>query len=128
MNKLLIGLLVVAAGAGVYFFLLKKKKLADKPETKKEWIIGSWNAQNEVDSNGLSGRFEFRTDGLVLRAVNDSSKADTTYYSWTKTGALMFKNTAEDSTGKEYPVISLTTDSLRVKTGDSSTVLLTKLK
>lgn len=130
MNKLLIGLLVVAAGAGAFLLLRKKKNVSVSNEIKKEWIIGIWktDAVMATDSNFSKYRFDFQKDGNIVRSLNDSAKADTSHYEWSKNNELVWKERTGDSIGKIYLVTKLTQDSLQVQAADSSTVLFTKLK
>jgi len=135
MNKLIIGLLVVAAGAGIFLLLRKKKETTTANEIKKEWIVGKWNpivigpdAVLENDSNFSKYQFDFQKDGNVVKSLNDSVKADTTYYEWNKNNELIWKEKASDSTGKVYVVNKLTSESLQMQATDSSTIQFTKLK
>ena len=129
MNKLIIGLLIIAAGAGIFLLLRKKKHTTVSNEIKKEWIVGKWKSDAVManDSNFSKYQFDFQKDGNVVRSLNDSVKADTTYYEWNKANELVWKEKASDSTGKVYLVTKLTRDSLQVQGTDSSTVLFTKV-
>jgi hypothetical protein len=130
MNKLLIGLLIVAAGTGAFFLLRKKKQEPVTTELKKEWIIGQWKSDAIVDndSNFNKYRFDFQSNGSLLRSLNDSTGADTVYYEWSKTSELVWKEKATDSVGKNFTVLQLTPDSLQVQGKDSVKILFTKLK
>jgi hypothetical protein len=130
MNKLIIGLLVVAAGAGIFFFLRKKKETTTDNSITKEWIVGKWKSDAIManDSNFSKYQFDFQKDGNIVRSLNDSAKADTSHYEWNKASELVWKEKANDSTGKVYVVTILTQDSLQVQATDSSTVLFTKVK
>ena len=127
MNKLFIGLLIVAAGAGVFFFLRKKKNTTTN-DIKKEWILGKWKADAGKDSAFSSYSYDFLKDGNVVRSLNDSAKADTSHYEWNKANELVWKEKASDSTAKIFSVIKLTQDSLQVQSKDSATILFTKSK
>ena len=127
MNKLFIGLLIVAAGTGV-FFLLRKKKNTTTNEIKKEWLVGKWKADAGKDSAFSSYRYDFLKDGNILRSLNDSAKADTSHYEWNKANELVWKEKASDSSGKTFAVVKLTQDSLQVRAADSSIVLFIKTK
>ena len=127
MNKLFIGLLIVAAGTGV-FFLLRKKKNTTTNEIKKEWLVGKWKADAGKDSAFSSYRYDFLKDGNILRSLNDSAKADTSHYEWNKANELVWKEKASDSSGKPFAVVKLTQDSLQVRAADSSIVLFIKTK
>jgi hypothetical protein len=128
MNKLFIGLLIVAAGAGVFFFLRKQKNTSTNNDIKKEWIIGKWKADAGKDSVFSNYNYDFLKDGDILRSLNDSAKADTSHYEWNKANELVWKENAGDSTGKIFAVLKLTQDSLQVQSKDSVTVLFIKLK
>lgn len=128
MNKLFIGLLIVAAGAGVYFFVLKKKKSTTTDPINKEWVIGKWKANAANDSAFSQYRYDFLKDGNIVRSLNDSAKADTSHYEWSKNNELVWKETAADSVGKVFAVVKLTQDSLQVQAKDSSVILFTKMK
>ncbi len=128
MNKLFIGLLIVAAGAGAFFLLRKKKNSTTSNDIKKEWIVGKWKADAGKASTFSSYRYDFLKDGNIIRSLNDSAKADTSHYEWSKDNALIWKENADDSTGKILSVLKLTQDSLQVQAADSSTVLFIKLK
>lgn len=137
MNKLLIALLIVAAGAGTFLLLRKKKNATVTNDIKKEWIVGKWetNAVVANDSNFGKFQFDFQQNGTIIRSLNDSVKADTIHFEWNKANELVWskwtpleKEKANDSTGKIYKVTKLTPDSLQVQALDSSTVLFTKVK
>ncbi len=137
MNKLLIGLLIVAAGTGAFFLLRKKNEATATTDLKKEWIIGQWktDAVMDKDSNFSKYRFDFQKDGQLLRSLNDSAAADTAQYEWSKTNELVWsawtpseKEKAADSIGKNFAVVKLTQDSLQVRGNDSVIILFTKLK
>lgn len=128
MNKLFIGLLIVAAGAGAFFLLRKKKSTTTTSDIKKEWIVGKWKADAGKDFVFSSYSYYFLKDGNIVRSLNDSAKADTSHYEWNKNNALVWKQNASDSTGKIFSVLKLTQDSLQVQAADSSTVLFIKVK
>jgi hypothetical protein len=127
MNKLFIGLLIVAAGAGV-FLLLRKKKTTTTNGIKKEWIVGKWKADAGKDSAFSKYSYDFLKDGNILRSLNDSAKADTSYYEWNKANELVWKEKASDSTGKVFSIVKLTQDSLQVQSKDSTSILFTKAR
>ena len=131
MNKLIIGLLIIAAGAGVYFLLSKKKNSTEAANIKKELIIGTWKVESyqpATDSLQPKYSYDFQKDGMAVRSVNDSLKTDTVKYEWKKTGQLVIKESMADSTGKVYNIEKLTKDSLQIIGADSVVVSLTKLK
>lgn len=128
MNKLFIGLLIVAAGAGIFFVLRKKKSTSTTTKINKEWIIGKWNADAGKDSAFSQYRYDFLNDGNIVRSLNDSAKADTAHYEWNKKNELLWKEKAGDSTGKIFSVLKLTQDSLQMQSQDSATILFVKMK
>ncbi|HEY6063499.1 MAG TPA: hypothetical protein VIV35_07815, partial [Chitinophagaceae bacterium] len=99
MNKLFIGLLIVAAGAGAFFLLRKKKNSTTTNDIKKEWIVGKWKADAGKDSAFSNYSYDFLKDGNMVRSLNDSAKADTSHYEWNRNNALIWKDKASDSTG-----------------------------
>ncbi|MGB5028631.1 MAG: hypothetical protein WBO38_09010, partial [Chitinophagaceae bacterium] len=72
MNKLIIGLLIIAAGAGVYF-LLSKNNSTETAVIKKELIIGTWKIESyqpATDSLQPKYSYDFQKDGMAVRSVN----------------------------------------------------------
>ena len=131
MNKLLIGLLIVAAGAGVFFLLSKKKNETAVAAINKELLIGKWKTASSLSAkNSVQPiyQYNFLKDGNIIKSLNDSAKTDTSYYKWSKTNELVWKENASDSIGNIYAVVKLTTDSLQMQAKDSSTFLFTKMK
>lgn len=128
MNKLFIGLLIVAAGAGVFILLRNKKKPAAANQINKEWIIGKWKADAGKDAPFSQYSYYFLEDGKIVRSLNDSARADTSHYEWNKKNELLWKENVSDSAGKTFSVVKLTKDSLQVLGADSSTILFTKSK
>ena len=138
MNKLLIGLLIVAVGAAVLIYF--NRKAGNKPtqdSLTKEWIIGKWKEDKQPgnDSNFITYNYHFLKDGKLLRSLNDATKADTLHYEWSKNNDLVWsewtpsqKEKATDSTGKSYAVIKLTQDSLQMLSMDSVFILFIKTK
>lgn len=131
MKNLFIGLLIIAAGAGI-FFLLKKKKATSEPviTIKKEFIIGKWktDAQPRNDSTFKDYQYEFSKEGNIIRSLNDSAVADSSFYAWDKDNNLEWKKNATDTTGVLYKVVQLTSDSLQLLSKDSSIIRFTRLK
>lgn len=128
MKNVLIGLLIVAAGTGIFFLLRNKKKPAAKNKINKELIIGKWKADAGKDSAFSQYSYGFLEDGNIVRSLNDSTKADTSHYEWNKDNELVWKEKAGDSTSKVFAVIKLTQDSLNLQSKDSASILFTKLK
>src|SRR5450432_3927943 len=105
MNKLFIGLLIIAAGAGAFFFLRKKNDPANNNDMKKEWIVGKWKIDSlQAGKDSVFGKFsyDFQKDGNILRSLNDSAKADTSFYEWSKKNELVWKEKAGDSTSNIF--------------------------
>ncbi|MEQ1678730.1 MAG: hypothetical protein ABL876_18685 [Chitinophagaceae bacterium] len=131
MKKLLIGLLVVAAGAGAFFFFNKKKN-NNTASINKEFIIGKWKpAANQpvIDTIQPLYQFDFQKDGIAMRSLSDSAKADTAHYEWNKANELVVKEKATDTTGATYVVVRLTADTLQLQSkGNNVNMLLTKAK
>ena len=130
MKKLFIGLLVVAAGGATFFLLSKKKNTTAIANINKELIIGKWKTDAIManDSGFNKYSYSFQKEGVVLRSISDSVKADTSHYELNEINELVLKEKASDSTGKTYSVVKLTQDSLQVQSKDSVTVLFTKAK
>jgi len=130
MNKLIIGLLILAAGSAAYFFIYKKNTTGNADNINKEWIVGKWKTDAVIagDSNFNKYHFEFNKDGFILRSIPDSAEIDTTSYEWSKTNELIWKDKISDSTGKIFRLTKLTRDSLQVQTKDSTSILFTRLK
>ena len=131
MNKLFIGLLIVAAGAGVYFLLNKKKNETEVTTIHKEWIVGKWKAvaeQPAKDSAQPVYQYEFQKAGIVLHSLNDSATVDTTHYEWSKANELVWKQNATDSIAEIFSIVLLTKDSLQIQAKDSVTTLFIKAK
>ena len=128
MKKLFIGLLVVAAGTGVFFLLNKKKHPQAIASLSKELIIGKWKTDAVIANDSAFNKlhYNFEKEGLLI--ISDSIEADSTHYEWSKTNNLVWKDKATDSSGVSYTVLTLTTDSLRVQSKDSNIILFTKVK
>lgn len=146
MKKVFIGLLIVAAGAGIYYLLQNKKtKIADPIE--KELLVGTWkidsfyvSSKDSVpdviagsllkDSSFRRHRYDFQNGGTFLQTVNDSAKVktDTSYYEWGKKNELLIKEAVKDSVGEQYTISKLSKDSLILQSKDSAVFVFTKLK
>lgn len=132
MNKLFIGLLILAAGAGVFYYF--NQRTCNKPpqdSISKELLIGKWKAvaeQAAKDSAQPVYQYEFQQAGTILRSLNDSAIADTSQYEWSNNNELVWKETPADSVGKIYAVVLLTKDSLQLLSKDSTTALFIKGK
>jgi hypothetical protein len=139
MNKLLIGLLIIAAGAGIYFYLRTKENTHSSNTINKDLLPGKWkiaalDVKNDsigglftgimalVDTNTVKYEYEFSGNGNILRSLGDSSVADTSMYKWEK-DALLWKEDSSDTTGTLLHVVILTRDSLYLVDADSTAVL-----
>src|SRR5688572_13050067 len=139
MNKLLIGLLVLAAGAGIYFYLRTKENTHSDISINKELIHGKWkiaalDVNNDsanglftgimalVDTNTMKYVYEFTANGNILRSIGNSAVADTSMYEWQK-DALLWKEDRSDTTGTLLHIAKLNIDSLYLFDTDSSTFL-----
>lgn len=127
MNKLLIGLLVVAAGVGIFFLTRAKKENPVSTELTKELLIGKWTPAAN-DSGAGQFQYEFQDKGQLVRSAGDSIKADTSHYAWNKNNELVWKQDGTDSVGKSFTVLKLSADSLEVKAQDSVITLFTRVK
>ncbi|MBL7724940.1 MAG: hypothetical protein JNK27_12365 [Chitinophagaceae bacterium] len=131
MNKLIIGLLIIAAGAGAYFLLKNKKNTTETVSINKEFIIGKWKTASIEplkDSAQPKFYYEFQKDGIAYRTISDTTKADTVSYAWKESSGIILKDKAADTTGILLAVVTLTADSMKVKTSDNSEILFIKLK
>src|SRR5687767_13739280 len=125
MNKLFIGLLIVAAGAGVFFILSKKKYKPVADKMNKEWIIGKWQTifvESLKDSAEKDYRFEFQPEGLTLRSKSDAREADSTHYAWTENDELMNRENPSDTVGARFTVLKLSTHKTNVKREEQTSI------
>lgn len=144
MKKFFIGLLVLAAGASLYF-LLQEDQLFTRKNIHKESLIGKWkldSIQLPEDSNdaflvsrmGLADpyvknrRYEFTRGGAISISLEDSATSDSAWYSWTKKGRLNWKTFSADTTGNLFNVSLLNSDSLILLAQDSVSLQFTKVK
>jgi hypothetical protein len=135
MNKLFIGLLIVAAGAGVFFLLRKKKNSIVTNTINKEWIIGKWKVDSlqfpkddtisdlersglALDTNYKKYTYAFTTDGYVLRSFPEILKTDTSYYKWTDTARLRWSRAANDTITTPLKVMRLDKTTLVLDPGN----------
>jgi hypothetical protein len=128
MKKIIIGLLIIAAGTAVFFLFRNNKNIAVTNEFPKDSILGKWKPGEGNDSNFSKFQFDFQKNGNVIRSLNDSAKADTSFYEWNKANQLIWNEKSGDSTGKVYQVTKLTKDSLQIQGADSSIVLYIRMK
>ncbi|MCX6317315.1 MAG: hypothetical protein NTW29_08490 [Bacteroidetes bacterium] len=132
MKKVFIALLVVAAAGTAYFLYTRKTTTTGTVAVNKELLTGKWKSANTIpvaDTTTPLYQYEFRQDGLLLRTVSDTAKADTMHYTWDKSNALVWKQQATDTAGTVYNVVQLTSDSLALKAASPVTELsLTRVK
>ena len=132
MNKLFIGLLIVAAGAGIFYYFNQRTCYKPPQNTlSKELLVGKWKAVIEQPAGDFAEpiyQYEFQQAGTVLRSFQDSAIADTSHYEWSTNNELVWKKNSADSVGKFYAVVQLTKDSLQLQSEDSITALFIKAK
>lgn len=128
MKKIFIGLLVVAAGTGVFFLLRKKKNAPGANKISKELIVGIWQQAGPVDSGQVHYLYQFLEGGFLLKSASDSAKADTARYEWNKTEQLVWKDGKTDSAGKIFTVLKLSRDTLQLQSKDQVTALFIRAK
>lgn len=130
MNKLFIGLLVIAVAGGAFFLLKKKKDTPVANTINKEWIIGKWKTDSYQPQDSAQPKFffDFQKDGIAVRSISDTVKADTISYAWRDAAQLIIKTNVTDSAGTLLTVSKLTQDSLQLQGSDSVVILLTKVK
>ena len=127
MKKLIIGLLVVAAGGATFFLLSQKREPGNIATINKELIIGKWKPampQPVADATQPHYQYEFQKDGIALRSLNDTVKADTTHYRWNAKNELVIRENTSDTTGKTFTVVQLTGDSLQLQAEKNAVSLL----
>lgn len=118
MKKIIIGLLVIAAGATAYYLYTQKKTTDPATEKKQEMLLGKWKTSSKLsgpDSLLSAFQYEFRKDGIGFIHDSTTAKSDSFYYEWNKTGDLVVKGNVKDSTAEIFSVLQLNHDSLRVK-------------
>ena len=74
MKKLIIGLLIVAAGAGTYMYF-QNKKTSEKPGADHALIIGYWKADtlhSAKDNAFRTHSFQFADSSTLILTGNDS--------------------------------------------------------
>ncbi|HEX6191098.1 MAG TPA: hypothetical protein VFZ42_01985 [Chitinophagaceae bacterium] len=144
MNKLIIGLLLIAATAGTFYVLQKKRSNVTNDYVKKELILGKWKIKSYdavedsshsllvgimalVDSNTFKYTYEFTKDKKVLRLLGDSVSIDTSEFDW-QNDLLLWKEDRQDTTGELLLVKKLDKDSLRLMSDDSTQIIFTREK
>jgi len=145
MKKLFIGLLIVAAGAAIFFLLPKKDKPIPANNFQREQIIGKWKLDSlhflseskdklmpgimgMVDSNLVKYQYEFTKDGSIAFSLGDSIIKDSSRYEWDKERQLIWKEHPGDTSGNIFKVSLLNNDSLTLQSNDSSFLSFTKVR
>ena len=130
MKKIIIGLLVIAAGAAAYYLYSKNETTGSGNEKQQALILGKWELISTTggnDSLAKKYQYEFIQHGIALIRDSATATADSSIYVWSKAGELQFKENAADSTADTFVVLKLNTDSLQVRNKDSITYLFTRL-
>jgi hypothetical protein len=145
MKKLFIGLLIVAAGAAIFFLIQKKQKPVTANNFQHEQIIGKWKLDSlrflkdstdnflvgimgMVDPNLMKYQYEFTKDGSIAFSLGDSLIKDSSGYEWDKENQLVWKEHPADTSGDFFKVSLLNNDSLTLQSKDSTILLFTKAK
>jgi len=144
MKKVFIGLLIVAAGAGIFFLFQKKNKPA-KGYVQKDLIIGKWkldslyslkdsgsnvmpDVMELVDPHLKKYEYEFTKGGAVGLWLKDSLTKDSIRYEWIKEDQFAWKEYPANKTIEVFDVSVLNRDSLSMQSKDSAILLFTKAK
>jgi hypothetical protein len=141
MKKLFIGLLIIAAGAGIFYFLQQDKKKPDN-RIEKELLVGKWkidsiyNVSKDTswpywivafkDSALHQYHFDFQKEGGIVQSREGSVAADTSYFEWKK-NELLIKDAAKDSSGESFAINRLVKDTLILQSKDSALFVLTRV-
>jgi hypothetical protein len=135
MKKVFIGLLIVAAGAAIFFLLQKKNKPA-KSYIQKDLIIGKWKLDllyNLKDSSSTlmadatklgelrlkKYEYEFTKEGAVKLWLRDSLTKDSTRYEWINDDQFRIKKYPAERATEIFKVSLLNNDSLSLRSNDS---------
>ena len=144
MKKVFIGLLIVAAGAGIFFLFQKKNKPA-KGYVQKDLIIGKWkldslyslkdsgsnvmpDVMELVDPHLKKYEYEFTKGGAVGLWLKDSLTKDSIRYEWIKEDQFAWKEYPANKTIEVFDVSVLNRDNLSIQSKDSVILLFTKAK
>jgi len=145
MKKIFIGLLIVAAGAAIYFLLKKTNNPLAHTNTYKEQIIGKWKLDSLLlpsDSSsdflvGIMGlvdphlkkyEYEFTREGAISLSLGDSLTKDSLRYVWNDKNQLQWKEYPADTAGTIFAVPTLNKDSLLLRSDDSTTLVFKRTK
>ncbi|MEP7372857.1 MAG: hypothetical protein ABI675_05665 [Chitinophagaceae bacterium] len=145
MKKLFIGLLIIAAGAAIFFLLEKKDKPISANNFQQQQIIGKWkpdslhfvNDSNKklvpgimsmADSHLRKYQYEFTKEGSIAFSLRDSIIKDSAHYEWDKENQLVWKDNTADTLGDIFKVSRLNNDGLAPQSKDSFVLLFPKVK
>jgi hypothetical protein len=140
MKKVFFGLLIIAAGAGIFLYLRQQKK---QSTIEQSLIIGDWkldslafkkdsgglqpNVLLFLDSNLLKYHYEFTKNNSILISLQDSLTSDSTRYYWAAKNELVWKDDPS-AAGDSLLVTILSKDSLVLLGRDSTAFYFTKNK
>lgn len=130
MKKIIIGLLVIAAGAAAYFLYIKNETTGNGDQKQQSLLLGKWGLISTTGANDSLAKkyqYEFMQNGIALIRDSATATADSSFYVWNKTGELQFKENAADSTADTFVVLKLNADSLQVRNTDSVVYLFSRL-
>ena len=137
MNKLFIGLLILAAGAGVFFFL-RKQNQKETIMFNKEWMVGKWKLDSIVhkdpaknhnlipDADLKSFQYNFIGDSSLLQITGDSGSVVRLHYQWKNENKLMVTDNVTDTVGDVFTITQLTNDKMIVLSADSMLLFFMK--
>jgi hypothetical protein len=145
MKKIFIGLLIVAAGAAIFFLLKKTNKPVITSHIQQQQIIGKWKLDSLmlpndstsdflVDIMGLVDphlkkyEYEFTKDGAISLSLDDSLTKDSLRYVWNDKGQLLWKEYPIDTVGTVFDIPTLNQDSLLLRSDDSTTLVFKRIK
>lgn len=145
MKKVFIGLLIVAAGAAIYFLLQKKKEPIIHQSINKEHLMGKWKLDSlllpkDSDTGFISGilkaidpklskyQYEFNQNGTISLLQADSLTKDSMQYVWTNNDQLVWKEEPADTSEKTFSISALNKDSLLLLSDDSTLLLFKRVK
>ncbi len=125
MKIILITLLLVAAGTGIWFFLANKNKINKPTPQPMLQLAGNWETVGK-DSANNNERFRFTADSLLFHTTTDSLPADTFHYQL-RDAQLVLTHGNGDSSVNYLSILLATADTLQLKTADSSILLLHRI-
>ena len=130
MKNVWIGLLIAAAGTGIFFLLRNGKRSGPKGSIDIEQVLGQWKTdiKSPGDTVSRTVRYAFEKDGLLLTYTDTTGRADSAYYAWMKDGRLEWKKSKSDSSGLAFTVKRNGNDTLRLVSADSLETTLVRVK